>query len=89
MEASFAPVFPDGVVAVRKKKMPKDTSIKSVLIICATNSIISRSIGYTFRKIRGKGNSNSAAIFTIRFFQQIFCLLLKRLVQRYDPLRCV
>ena len=76
MEASFAPVFPDGVVAVRKKKMPKDTSIKSVLIIGSGPIVIGQACEFDYsgsqasRSLREEGievtliNSNPATIMT-------------------------
>ena len=76
MEASFDPVFPDGVVAVRKKKMPKDTSIKSVLIIGSGPIVIGQACEFDYsgsqasRSLREEGievtliNSNPATIMT-------------------------
>ena len=76
MEASFDPVFPDGIVAVRKKKMPKDTSIKSVLIIGSGPIVIGQACEFDYsgsqasRSLREEGievtliNSNPATIMT-------------------------
>ena len=76
MGASFAPVFPDGVVAVRKKKMPKDSSIKSVLIIGSGPIVIGQACEFDYsgsqasRSLREEGievtliNSNPATIMT-------------------------
>ena len=73
---SFGPVFPEGVVAFRKKKMPKDTSIKSVLIIGSGPIVIGQACEFDYsgsqasRSLREEGievtliNSNPATIMT-------------------------
>ncbi len=76
VSGSFTPVFPDGVVAFRKKKMPKDTSIKSVLIIGSGPIVIGQACEFDYsgsqasRSLREEGievtliNSNPATIMT-------------------------
>ena len=73
---SFGPVFPEGIVAFRKKKMPKDTSIKSVLIIGSGPIVIGQACEFDYsgsqasRSLREEGievtliNSNPATIMT-------------------------
>ncbi len=76
VSGSFTPVFTDGVVAFRKKKMPKDTSIKSVLIIGSGPIVIGQACEFDYsgsqasRSLREEGievtliNSNPATIMT-------------------------
>jgi len=76
VSGSFTPVFPDGVVAFRKKKMPRDTSIKSVLIIGSGPIVIGQACEFDYsgsqasRSLREEGievtliNSNPATIMT-------------------------
>jgi len=68
--------FPESVVAVRKKKMPKDSSIKSVLIIGSGPIVIGQACEFDYsgsqasRSLREEGievtliNSNPATIMT-------------------------